>query len=390
MPSTPPPDDADVFTADTLEEAMAAAVASHGPDLVVHSARRVRAGVRGLMGRETYEVVATPAAPASAPAADPAADPAAGPAAAPSADPVEAALAALLDDAEAREQAQPTPRTPRPKPAAARPKPVRSQPAAPRRQPEERAAQAPAPAAPEPQPPRVQHPLFPVVSRAPRPRPDAGDAAEEVVAEVVDDVVGGDVGKAVADVVAEPAAPRGGQAEEPTAVPPTFPRARRARPEVLEGVVEDGADEPPARPAERRASRKSAKPPVRRATPHPDPAVAEHTTSGARSWSRARLRRLGVPAKVLSLLPAEDPRDDLAWLVALTGAIAATVPAPAEPSASTPAVVHGYELAGALAILDACSRGAHPGTLTTGGRTVPATPTELALLVRSHVLADDV
>lgn len=370
MPSTSPPDDADVFTADTLEEAMAAAVASHGPDLVVHSARRVRAGVRGLMGRETYEVVATPAAPASTPAA--------GPAAGPAADPVEAALAALLDDAEAREQAQPTPRTPRPKPAAARPKAVRSQPAAPRRQPEE----APAPAAPEPQPaPRVQHPLFPVVSRAPRPRPDAGDAADEPVAEVVGEVVG--------DVVAEPAAPRGDQAEEQTAVPPAFPRARRARPEVLEGVVEDGPDEPPARPAERRAPRK-AKPPVRRATPHPDPAVAEHTTSGARSWSRARLRRLGVPAKVLSLLPAEDPRDDLAWLVALTGAIAATVPAPAEPSASTPAVVHGYELAGALAILDACSRGAHPGTLTTGGRTVPATPTELALLVRSHVLADDV
>ncbi|MDP9434997.1 MAG: hypothetical protein M3P93_07305, partial [Actinomycetota bacterium] len=54
------------FSGDSLEEAMAAAVDALGPDLVVRRARKVRSGVRGLMGRERYQVLALP---------DPLADP---------------------------------------------------------------------------------------------------------------------------------------------------------------------------------------------------------------------------------------------------------------------------------------------------------------------------
>lgn len=50
----------EVFTGDTLEEAMAYAVASLGPDLAVRRARKVRKGVQGLVGRDRYEVVAVP------------------------------------------------------------------------------------------------------------------------------------------------------------------------------------------------------------------------------------------------------------------------------------------------------------------------------------------
>ncbi len=50
----------DVYTGDTLEAAMAAAVAALGPGLQVRRARKVRSGVRGLMGREVYEVLAPP------------------------------------------------------------------------------------------------------------------------------------------------------------------------------------------------------------------------------------------------------------------------------------------------------------------------------------------
>jgi hypothetical protein len=52
----------EVFTGDTLEEAMAYAVATLGADLTVRRARRVRKGVQGLRGKEKYEVVAVPAA----------------------------------------------------------------------------------------------------------------------------------------------------------------------------------------------------------------------------------------------------------------------------------------------------------------------------------------
>lgn len=145
----------EVFTGESLEEAMAAAVAALGPDLHVRRARKVRSGVRGLMGKDRYEVLAVPAAgPRSSPEA------------------VTAALEGLLERAESEESASrpgqpaaapaPAPtRTPAPGPSLRRSTPV----AAPRRasdlaeqlphpQPDlaEHGSAAPRPAAPEPAP----------------------------------------------------------------------------------------------------------------------------------------------------------------------------------------------------------------------------------------------
>jgi hypothetical protein len=102
--SAPQPDEVvEVFTGDTLEEAMAYAVASLGPDLTVRRARRVRKGVQGLRGKESYEVVAVPAPRA---AGD---------------DAVGSAFAALLEQAELAEDPQPVRRTARPATADAAP-----------------------------------------------------------------------------------------------------------------------------------------------------------------------------------------------------------------------------------------------------------------------------
>ena len=88
---------------------------------------------------------------------------------------------------------------------------------------------------------------------------------------------------------------------------------------------------------------------------------------------------------MLDALPSPAPRDDLGWVVALTAAIEAAVPAPAEPDEQHPVVVSGYGLQGAVAVLDAGSRGLVPGTITHAGRTAPATATELALVLRHHL-----
>jgi hypothetical protein len=61
LPSVLQPEEVvEVFTGDTLEEAMAFAVAALGPDLSVRRARKVRRGVQGLVGKDRYEVVAIP------------------------------------------------------------------------------------------------------------------------------------------------------------------------------------------------------------------------------------------------------------------------------------------------------------------------------------------
>jgi hypothetical protein len=104
------------------------------------------------------------------------------------------------------------------------------------------------------------------------------------------------------------------------------------------------------------------------------------------TWSKGALTRLGVPDGVLAELDPPPATDDIGWVVALTAAIAATVPEPGVPDEHNPVVVSGYGLPGVLAILDAGSRGLRPGTVTTGGRTAPATATELALVVRTHVV----
>lgn len=92
-------------------------------------------------------------------------------------------------------------------------------------------------------------------------------------------------------------------------------------------------------------------------------------------WDRGELRRLGVPAAVLSRLPVEDPSDDAGWRRALLGALAATVPPPAQADAQHPVVVSGYGLLGAIAVMRAAVEdGATPGTLALDGRHRPATP----------------
>jgi hypothetical protein len=102
-------------------------------------------------------------------------------------------------------------------------------------------------------------------------------------------------------------------------------------------------------------------------------------------WSATRLRDLGVPEAVLAALPSEEPSDDLRWLVALTDAITATVPAPVEDG-SADVTASGAGLRGALALLRLGVDGVPPHTLTVDGRAVPATATELALAVRAGIL----
>jgi hypothetical protein len=61
LPSVLQPEEVvEVFLGDTLEEAMAYAVAALGPDLSVRRARKVRRGMQGLVGKDRYEVVAIP------------------------------------------------------------------------------------------------------------------------------------------------------------------------------------------------------------------------------------------------------------------------------------------------------------------------------------------
>ena len=131
------------------------------------------------------------------------------------------------------------------------------------------------------------------------------------------------------------------------------------------------------KPAAKKAP--AAKRPVRaKAAPVPAP-------SGG--WSRRALVDLGVPDEVLQGLPAEDPADDLGWAAALAAAIAIVLPAPAALSETDPVVVDGHGVDGALGILRAARLGLTPGTITTGPRTVPASAAELALVVRSAVIA---
>jgi hypothetical protein len=85
---------------------------------------------------------------------------------------------------------------------------------------------------------------------------------------------------------------------------------------------------------------------------------------------------------VLDAMPAKDPRGDLAWVRALERAFAAVLPQPA----TGPTVVCGEGVEGVVGIVKAAARGMVPGTITDHGRTALATPTELALVVRSALV----
>jgi len=130
----------------------------------------------------------------------------------------------------------------------------------------------------------------------------------------------------------------------------------------------------PARPAPRR----SAAPAKRPAAPARRPA----TPAAPTVWSRAALTRLGLPKRVLAALPARDPRDDVGWTTALTKALSTVLPAPGTVGPTHPVVVDGHGLEGVLGMLAAAQRGMTPGSITSAGRTVPATAFELALVVR--------
>lgn len=101
-------------------------------------------------------------------------------------------------------------------------------------------------------------------------------------------------------------------------------------------------------------------------------------------WDRAELRRLGVPAGVLSRLPVEDPPDDEEWRRCLRRAIAAVVPAPGRPDEQHPVVVSGYGLLGAVEILRAGSEdAATPGTISWNGKRRAATPAAIVEVLAS-------
>jgi hypothetical protein len=151
-------------------------------------------------------------------------------------------------------------------------------------------------------------------------------------------------------------------------------------------------DEPPRHPMPGRSPSPSSEQPAGggRSRPSPGPLAAAGRPAALRrptgsGWSTARLRDLGVPDPVLQALPTDEPTDDLRWLVALTDAITATVPAPAEDGSAV-VTASGTGLRGALALLRLGLEGVAPQTLTVEGRALPATATELALAIRAGIL----
>ncbi len=268
MQTAPQPDEVvEVFTGDTLEEAMAYAVAALGPDLSVRRARRVRKGVQGLRGKERYEVLAVPAPRAAG------------------SDAVGSAFEALLHQAERAEEIDPVPVRRTARPAHADAVPV-------------------------------------ILEAVPRPRAESELFDQTLLAPIA------------------------------------------AKPPVAKPIV---STPPPRRPV---AARPAA-PPAPRRTPE------------GSGWSRKGLAALGLPRTILAELPERDPRGDLAWVRALTRALATVVPPYDEDAA---VVASGIGVEGVLGILAAARKGMAPGTITYDGRTAPATATELALAIRSEVL----
>ncbi|MDQ1672675.1 MAG: hypothetical protein QOC98_1237 [Frankiaceae bacterium] len=407
-----------LFSGADLEEAVANAVAALGVDVEVRAARSVK---QGLRGRTHVEVLVASGDPSEAPSVRPLPAPPRPPEVPSDDDPVESTLAALLASADAEEQnlsrqqfsgRRPTeqativPFEPPPLDgnpsfaaefanafpaalAAARgetPEPTRRPSAVPpvdeftlrvrealRRVPEEVEDDSPhlvdrdvlvdEPATDELQAVDASTPVDAeayVVPRYPGPHP-APALFDEPTLHLPDDV--------------PPAPPVVGRPHQLAPVvsvpPPTLPPNERVRP----------------RPSADRAS----DPTTPRPRPHPGavaatrPAVLRGGRPATAAWSRTRLRGLGVPDEVLAALPESDPTDDLRWLVALTDAIGATVPAPASDG-DADVTAAGRGLRGALALLRLGVTGVVPTMLILDGRAVPATATELALAVRAGIV----
>jgi hypothetical protein len=103
----------------------------------------------------------------------------------------------------------------------------------------------------------------------------------------------------------------------------------------------------------------------------------------ATGWSRRALAELGVPSRVIAALPDRRLTTDALWIAALTEAIAAALPAPAEPGPDAEVCVSGHGPEAAVKILQAAMQGYVPGTLCLDGEVLPATPVVLALAVRA-------
>lgn len=107
----------------------------------------------------------------------------------------------------------------------------------------------------------------------------------------------------------------------------------------------------------------------------------------APSWSALKLAQVGVPIPIIEAMRVEEGRDeDLRWLCALTEAIAAFVPEPAPLSEDNAVIMKGLGPQGALAMVRAGVLGLTPGILVMDGRKVRATATELALAIRTLVV----
>jgi hypothetical protein len=109
--------------------------------------------------------------------------------------------------------------------------------------------------------------------------------------------------------------------------------------------------------------------------------IQQADRTGARvQWSRANLRAIGVPERVLQYLPATDPVSDAIWTMAFETAVWWTL---RKHRPRTNLVVDGYGAEGAMALLEAVLEGHVIRYLHLGERSVDATPRELAKAVRS-------
>src|SRR5262249_34553223 len=80
----------------------------------------------------------------------------------------------------------------------------------------------------------------------------------------------------------------------------------------------------------------------------------------APQWSRAKLKALGVPSRVMTKLQKQTLEGDAAWTAALMQAIEAVVPAPAALGDDCRTVVSGYGEAAAVDVIRAGLAGFTP------------------------------